>query len=115
MKENLPVISIMSTVEKVIMPNPPHWMSTSTTHWPKRLSRLPVSTTTRPVTQVADVAVNRASTGESRGPLTAAGSINNMVPIMIKSAKLRSGRLSGVMTDLRNTIEKSCTEIEDSY
>jgi hypothetical protein len=38
-----------------------------------------------------------------------------MVPMMIKSAKLRSGRLSGVMTDLRNAIEKSCTEIEDSY
>ena len=40
-------------------PRPPIWIISRIIHWPNMLQCRPVSTTERPVTQVADVAVNR--------------------------------------------------------
>ena len=48
-------------VVSVISPRPPIWIKNNITNWPKTLQWVPVSTTTNPVTQVADVAVNNAS------------------------------------------------------
>ena len=50
-----------STVPNSMMPSPPTWISVRMTAWPKRVKSLPVSRTTRPVTQVALTAVNSAS------------------------------------------------------
>ena len=46
----------------VMKPRPPIWMRTMMTTCPKREKVTPVFTTVRPVTQTAEVAVNRAST-----------------------------------------------------
>jgi len=47
-----------------MIPSPPIWIRIIITHCPKGVKKDPVSTTTNPVTQVADVAVNRASVQE---------------------------------------------------
>jgi len=61
---------------------------------PKVVKYVPVSTTTRPVTQTADVAVKRASTNESDStPALAAGNINNTAPIKIKAKKVSATNL----------------------
>ena len=51
----------MTPVIMVMMPSPPTWISTRITTCPNRLQVVAVGTVTRPVTQVAVVAVNRAS------------------------------------------------------
>jgi len=53
---------------------------------PNGLKTLPVSTTVRPVTQTAEVEVNNAFTNPRCSPAEAAGSINRIVPMEIKSA-----------------------------
>ena len=69
-------------------PKPPIWMSTAMTTWPNILKVSAVSTTTRPVTQTALVAVNRASSGAMCSPgCTAKGSISSAAPHKISSAK----------------------------
>jgi hypothetical protein len=104
-RENLPPKSRIKTVEKVMIPSPPHWMRSRTTHWPNRLKRLPVSTTTRPVTQVAEVAVNKASIGGRVGS-AAAGNISRAVPMIISPAKVRTGRLAGVTNRRRRFVRE---------
>ena len=52
----------------VTTPMPPIWMSRRMTPWPKGDQNWAVSWTTRPVTQVAEVAVNRASRKEAPSP-----------------------------------------------
>jgi hypothetical protein len=48
-------------VDIVMIPRPPTWIRRRITIWPNNEKSFPVSFTTRPVTQVAEVAVNRAS------------------------------------------------------
>jgi hypothetical protein len=104
-RENLPPKSRIRTVEKVMIPSPPHWMRSRTTHWPNKLKRFPVSTTTRPVTQVAEVAVNKASIGGSLGS-AATGNISRAVPMIMIPAKLRTGMLAGVTNRWRRFVEE---------
>ena len=63
------------------MPRPPSWIKIKIIIWPKAVKYVPVSTTVRPVTAVADVIVNRASINLiPLPPAVAAGSINKIVP-----------------------------------
>ena len=87
-------------VEKVMMPSPPIWMSARMTIWPNGLKWVPVSTTVNPVTQVALVAVNSASTKDNDFPTEAGGSISNNAPIRIAPAKL-SIRISAAVNPQR--------------
>ena len=64
-------------------------MSPSTTAWPKGDQCEVVSTTERPVTQVAEVAVNRASNGWVKPPeAEARGRASRAVPRAMSSKKL---------------------------
>lgn len=63
-------------------------MRRSSTACPKNVNCVQVSRTTRPVTQVALVAVNRASTSPSRPCLLAMGRLSSSVPAAITSRKL---------------------------
>ena len=72
----------------VTRPRPPTWMRRSSTACPKNVNCVQVSRTTRPVTQVALVAVNRASTSPSRPCLLAMGRLSSSVPAAITSRKL---------------------------
>ncbi|MNW12205.1 hypothetical protein D3C71_2098350 [compost metagenome] len=47
----------------------------------------PVSTTANPVTQTAEVEVNKASSQEMLSPFDAAGKASNREPIKIRAAK----------------------------
>ena len=51
----------MKNVDNVIMPRPPNWISTKMIICPKKVKCVPVSTTINPVTQTAEVEVNKAS------------------------------------------------------
>ena len=53
-----------------------------------------MSNITRPVTQLADVAVNRASTNDVLPFFEEIGSISNVVPIAIKIIKLSATSLA---------------------
>lgn len=63
-------------------------MSSRTTTCPNIVNCVHVSRTTRPVTQVALVAVNIASTTLSKPLRLAAGSVSSSVPSAISSTKL---------------------------
>ena len=63
-------------------PRPPTWTSPTITACPKPLQWVPVSTTARPVTVTAEVAVNAAASGEVGAPgWVAHGSISSSVPV----------------------------------
>jgi hypothetical protein len=63
--------------------------------WPEIEKSVPVSTTTRPVTQTAEVEVNNAST-KAMGPLAAEkGNQRRIPPVRITVAKLRTKILVG--------------------
>ncbi len=70
--------------KKLISPSPPTWMSESMTACPKGVKTVAVSTTVRPVTHTADVAVNKASRGSI--PFVAAGRRSRPVPVRIIAA-----------------------------
>ena len=72
-----------------MMPRPPAWIKHRMTSCPNRLKAVPVSTTTRPVTQLADTEVNSASTNARLRPVAAAGSISKPVPAAISAAKAK--------------------------
>ena len=70
-----------------MMPSPPSWIIARITHSPNEDQWVGVSTTTSPVTQMADVAVNTASEKVAPPSLSVAkGSINNAVPMAIAPA-----------------------------
>ena len=73
---------------RVTRPRPPTWISSKTTACPKGVNCVQVSRTTRPVTQVALVAVNMASTTPSRPLRLEMGSVSSSVPSAISSTKL---------------------------
>ncbi len=77
------------------MPNPPSCMRQRITAWPKPVKYVPVSTRINPVTQVADVAVNSASTQESSPMEILMGRWRNTVPMRIITAKKMIGRDMG--------------------
>jgi hypothetical protein len=82
--------------EKVRSPRPPAWMSPRITSCPKRVNSVPVSRTARPVTQVALVAVNRASIQPmDRSGGVAAGSFRSAVPRRMSTRKLPISILRG--------------------
>lgn len=56
------LISREKDVVAVITPSPPSWIRSRRTIWEASVKSLPVSTTVKPVTQTAEVAVKRAST-----------------------------------------------------
>jgi len=91
-------------VDMVIMPRPPNCIKTKITPWPKGVKAVPVSTTTSPVTQAADVAVNSASTHPIPGALEAWGRTSKSVPAAIRRANPRIETYAG---DLRRCLEKS--------
>jgi hypothetical protein len=76
----------MNKVDIVMMPRPPVWIKIRMTSCPNELKTFPVSTTTRPVTQVADVDVKRASTNPRLCGLVAEGNMSRVVPIEIRMA-----------------------------
>ena len=77
-------------------PNPPSWISARITTWPKGLQWSAVSTTTRPVTHTADVAVNSASSGWVQSPLAEEiGRTRMTVPIVIRTRKPRASTPAG--------------------
>jgi hypothetical protein len=73
-------------VDRVMMPNPPIWIMNRTINWPKNVRSLPISTTTSPVTQAAEVAVKRASTRVSLPLVEARGVMRSAVPRLIREA-----------------------------
>ena len=68
LSETRPPATRRMSEENVMTPSPPSWMRARMTDWPKPLNAVAVSTTTRPVTQTAEVDVNRASMKEMRPP-----------------------------------------------
>jgi len=92
----LPAIN-NKAVDSVMMPKPPNWIRNRITHCPKRLKALPVSTTVRPVTQTAEVAVKRAFMKPRRWPVEAEGNIRSKVPTAISRmnppTEIRAGDL----------------------
>jgi hypothetical protein len=68
---------------------------------PKRLQVVAVSTTTNPVTQVAEVAVNKAFRKPMLSPLcTAKGSVSRRLPARIVKKKLKVISLAGLVETL---------------
>ena len=78
------------TVEKVMIPRPPTWKRKIVITCPGTVRSFPISITTSPVTQTAEVEVKRAST-KARWPLEAEkGSQRKIPPVKITAAKLRT-------------------------
>lgn len=84
------------SVMKVMKPRPPSWMSVRITSWPKTVQLVNVSRTTRPVTQVALVEVNRASRNPAGSPREAMGSISSPAPARMTSRNPTAMRREGV-------------------
>jgi hypothetical protein len=81
------------------------------THCPKMVNVLPGSRTVRPVTQTADVAVNRASTQAICPDTVEAGSSSKRTPAAMTRRKLASRMVEGWdlrMRDCIVMIEISC-------
>ena len=75
-------------VASAMNPNPPICIRVMITICPKSEKDVAVSSTTRPVTQVADVAVKMASINRMLFPLAdAAGSESRIAPMIITAAK----------------------------
>ena len=92
-------------IASVESPKPPSWMQAKITPWPKGVHSVKVSPTTRPVTQVAEVMVNRASMGVAPPTLEEMGSISSSVPTKIISTKLmtmtRTGGVALILSFMR--------------
>jgi len=74
------------SVEPAMIPKPPAWTSNRMTICPNALQCWDVTTTVRPVTHTADVAVNSASSGEVRErSWLEMGSISNAVPMAMSA------------------------------
>ena len=75
-----------TSVDMVMMPRPPSWAKAMIAICPVKVQCVAVSTTDRPVTQIADVAVKSAWTSEV-GSFAMTGSIRMAVPRVIAIAK----------------------------
>ena len=88
----------ITNVAADIKPRPPISMSISSTAWPKPLHWLQVSNGVSPVTQVAEVAVNRAFKNAQELPSREAmGSISRPVPTQIMAKKITAINLVALM------------------
>ena len=79
-----------------MMFNPPNWISNRINTFPFNEKKVAVSTTIKPVTQLALMEVNRASINDI--PCLSAlisGSINRELPIMISTTKDRMNSIGG--------------------
>ncbi len=84
----------------VMMPKPPTWIRARITPSPNPLQYVPVSTTTRPGTQAADVEVNRAVTKPVAPPSSeAAGSVSSTVPRRMTAAKAMTTVRAGCLAN----------------
>ena len=63
--------------------------------WPKRVKVVPVSTTTSPVTHVAEVAVKKAPVHESGFTESLSALNNNTAPIIMRAPKKMIGKTRG--------------------
>lgn len=93
-----------------MMPKPPTWNRVRITPSPKPLQYVPVSTTTRPVTQTAEVEVKSAVTKSAEEPFSlATGSISRTVPSRITVPKavttVRAGCAVNSACHLRAALE----------
>ena len=86
----------MAKVDSTMMPRPPTWIMARMSTCPSDEKSCGVSSTMRPVTQVALVAVNRASIGDTGvSPAEAAGKVRSTVPTRISVAKEMTIRRDG--------------------
>jgi hypothetical protein len=69
-----------------------------------------VSTTTKPVTHTADVAVNKAVTNPARSSLDATGNANNAVPTATAIANATAITRLGLRNALNDHAWKALTE-----
>jgi hypothetical protein len=83
-------------VEKVMTPSPPSWMRVRITTCPKGVKYVAVSWTIRPVTQMADVAVNRASKKDICPVFVLKGRRRRIVPVTIAPIKLIARTWAGL-------------------
>ena len=75
-------------VETNMYPSPPICNKKSITIWPKSVKYVPIFTTDKPVTQTAEVAVNKHVNTEKDDPcLIEKGKHNNIVPNNIRTVK----------------------------
>ncbi|MNY49349.1 hypothetical protein D3C86_1847620 [compost metagenome] len=88
----------MSSSVMVIWPRPPISISISSMICPCRVKAVPVSTTPRPVTLMAEVAVNRALM-KVTSPLWLEGCTRNRVPIRRMMRKLPRISLASLQRD----------------
>ncbi len=85
-----------NNVANVINPKPPIWIKNKRTTSPKVEKVSPVSTTINPVTQVADVAVNKASKKGKPFPSSVEnGIVKRNVPMAIMRAKPNTRTFGG--------------------
>jgi hypothetical protein len=82
-------------VEKVMIPKPPIWKRKMVITCPNVLKSLPISMTTRPVTQTPEVEVKRASTKRRLPWVVEKGNQRRIPPARITAAKLRTNILAG--------------------
>jgi hypothetical protein len=88
-------IKTKKTVEKVMIPNPPVWIRNIVITCPTRERSFPVSMTTRPVTQTAEVEVKRASTNRRFPMVAEKGNHRRIPPVRMTATKLRTKILVG--------------------
>jgi len=94
----------------VIKPKPPIWIRIIITVFPKIVNEVPVSSTTSPVTQVAEVEVNNASINSTEFPLVLEmGNISSKAPIRIIDAKPSTSICGGEsFRNLNSEILRNC-------
>lgn len=94
-------IRLLSTsvinVAIVTKPSPPNWNNMSNTTCPKVVSWVPVSMTARPVTQVAEVAINKASIKDIFPDVEEMGRLSRNVPAVISIMNPKDKTLGGVI------------------
>lgn len=78
-----------SSVARVITPIPPTWRATNTIRCPAGDQWVAMSSVVRPVTQMAEVAVKRASASGVASPLAAAKGIINR-PVVTPTRKIKT-------------------------
>lgn len=89
--------AMLKKVVKVTIPRPPNWINARITPCPKGVQKVPVSTTTKPVTQEAEVAVNRVVKKSVKVPeRLQTGRVSTKAPANINRAKLETMTRAGL-------------------
>ena len=91
-----------------MVPKPPTCMQNRMTSFPKNDQVSLVFATTNPVTQEAELEVNRALTKPTDLPLALArGRVNNRAPIKMRQAKLTPKIRGGFLFNFSNTFSST--------